>query len=84
MEPTTTNKSKTKMAIIIIIIVIIIIGAFMLSRSKSIAPSNTIGGNTDTTSTVTSGTDSKQLTDEITSATTFDNEAILKEIDTAF
>lgn len=83
-QPTTpmsaTNKNK-KMLIIIIIIIIIALGAFALSRSKSIAPSNTIGGNTDVT---TTGTDSKQLTDEITSATTFDNEADLKEIDTAF
>jgi cell division protein YceG involved in septum cleavage len=84
MEPTKTNKNKTKIAIIIVIIFILVIGVLALSNSKKINPIKTIGGDISTTNTISSGTDSKQLTDEINNATTFDNEASLSEIDKAF
>lgn len=82
MEPNTkptTTPNKNKKILIIIIIIILIIIATVLLKSKISAP-------LDVNETTDSGLqgDNKILSSEIDSATTFDNEADLKEIDKEF
>ena len=71
------NTRKPKIILVIAVLIIAIIGLVILKKTE--APINieqaqkTIEQN-----------DSQQLSDEITSATTIDNEASLKEIDKQF
>lgn len=91
MEPTTIKNNKTKIIGIIVIVLIIIIIAVMTSLgNKNNVPSNTIDQQS-STDTVTNGSgnttqvvDGTQLTNDINSAITFDNEADLKEVDKSF
>lgn len=76
MEP---NKNK-KMLIIIAIIILVILAAVLL-KSKVSAPVD-VNKTTDSSSGLQG--DNKDLSIEIDSATTFDNEADLKEIDKEF
>lgn len=79
MEPTNsqpTSKNKKMLTIIVLIIIAIIV--IILLRSKVIAPVDTDSSNPVLTE------ESKQLTAEIDSAVTFDNEADLIEIDKEF
>lgn len=87
MEPNTqpkivspmTNKNKKMLIIIAIIILVIIALVLVKPRAKVSAPVD-VNGITD------SGLqgDNKVLANEIDAATTFDNEADLKEIDKEF
>jgi hypothetical protein len=90
MEPTTnTNQNKTKAIIVIILIIILAIVAFLIIRNKNkalpVINENTKGNtlNVVTKTTVTDG-ESKEVTQSIDSATTFDNESLLAEIDKEF
>lgn len=84
MEPNTqptapmgaTNKNK-KMLIVTIIIILVILATFLL-KSKVSAPIDVNSGNSNLQG------DNKILSSELDSATSFDNEADLKEIDKVF
>ena len=85
MEPTTPNKNKTKIAVIIVIIFILVIGILLIvSHYKKINNSVNTNGAIITNTNVATDADSKELTNEINSATTFNNDADLNEIDKAF
>lgn len=77
-QPTIPNKNK-KILIIIAIVILVIIAALVLMKSKVNAP---VDMNEVTDSSLQG--DNKVLANEIDSATTFDNEADLKEIDKEF
>jgi hypothetical protein len=88
MEPTTptVTNNKSKIAIVVIIILIIIAGmiAIMSRKGKTvIAPINNAEVQVQNGK-VSASDDSGILTQEITEATTFDNEADLSAIDKAF
>ena len=88
MEPT-TNTNKTKMAVIIVILIIIAVGVFFFIKSKGTKAPKTNEVNTNepaivTTKTVITEGESKEIVKYLDDATTFDNEASLKEIDGEF
>ena len=77
MTPSMPPNKNKKMLIVLIVIIVLIIVAILL-RSKVIAPVNTENGATQT------GSPTEQLSKDIDSATTFDNEADLEAIDKEF
>lgn len=88
MEPT-TNTNKTKMMIILVVVIIIVVGVIFILKSKkdvAVTPENQ-QQNTNITPSLNTGI-TKEETNEITkyidSATTFDNEAQIKEIEKEF
>lgn len=88
MEPT-INKNKTKTAIIVIIIIVLIIGIFFLIKSKSVKSPTIDETKIETpgkvvTKTVITDSESKEITEYLDNATTFDNEPLLAEIDKEF
>ncbi|HAE36242.1 TPA: hypothetical protein DCX66_04060 [Candidatus Nomurabacteria bacterium] len=84
MEPT-TNTNKTTIAIIIIVVIAIIIGAIVFLNSKNKAPINQEAPQvTNKVNTVVTEGESKEITEYIDSATTFDNESLLVEIEKEF
>jgi len=88
MEPT-TNTNKTKMAVIIVILLIIAIGAFFFIKSKSVKAPVVEEVKTNepakvTVKTVITEGESKEITKYLDDATTFYNEASLKQIDMEF
>ena len=90
MEPTTTPISKkSKIIILIVLILIILIFAFALFKNKNtpnlVTPGpNDNGSNSQVTGNIDTTINPDQITKDITSATTFDNEADLKAIDNLF
>jgi len=86
MEPTTptVTNNKSKIAIVVIIILIIIAGVIAVMSRKG----KTLVAPVDNTEVqngkVSVSDDSGVLTQEVTEATTFDNEKDLNEIDKAF
>lgn len=80
MEPTTptTNNNNAMKIIIAIVALALIVAALIFIRSKTEAP-------VDIEETpMTAQQESQQLTSDINSATTFDNESSLQEIDKQF
>lgn len=87
MEPTTptVTNNKSKIAIIIIVLLIIAVAILIFTGSKKPVVVNTPVNNTEVQNgKVSVSDDSGILTQEITAATTFDNEADLSAIDKAF
>lgn len=89
MEPTTITSKKSKMIIVIVLIIIILIVAFALFKNKSnpnliTSGPNGNGSNSQVTGNIDTTINPDQLTKDIAGATTFDNEADLKEIDKSF
>ncbi len=88
MEPTTPTvavaNNKSKMAIIVIIVLIIIAGAIAVISRRGKTEVNPANNGEVQNGTVSESDDSQILTQEITAATTFDNEKDLSEIDSAF
>jgi hypothetical protein len=90
MEPTTPTVANNKPKVAIIVIVILVVAAiaiYMSLRSKAVTTITPIANeevqvNDGTTPSTTD--DTGVLTQEITSATTFDNEGDLTAIDKAF
>ncbi len=84
MEPTTATNNKSKITIIMIVILIIIAGVIVVISRKGKTEVNPMNNGEVQNGTVSESDDSLVLTQEITAATTFDNEKDLSEIDKAF
>jgi hypothetical protein len=75
---TSSNKKMTKIIIAVLALILIVI-IFIMLKGKTEAPANINNSNVSATQ-----TESKQLTSDITSATTINNEADLSAIDKQF
>ena len=90
MEPTQTTEqivstpnSNTKKLAVLVLILAIILGVLLMQKTKNEAPER-VQNNKVAAPLTAAQKESKQFTDDINSATSFNNESSLKEIDKEF